>query len=136
MKLKNCKGISGVDITISIGILIIFVSLIAGLFYNLASSSKQIERKAVATNLAIEIIEALKVTDFSNLNSTEKNQMTIEQLNEYSSKQISIPKEYTTKILIENYKNEDILKTLRVEVSYEVNNQIETIDIETLVKNI
>ena len=135
MKLKNNKGAAGADVAIAIVILMLFLTLIAGLFYNLSSSSNRIERKAKATNLAIEIIEALKVTAFENLYSTEEDQMTIQELNSYASKQISIPNGYTIKILIENYNNENLIKILRVEVSYEINKQLETINIETLVKN-
>ena len=135
MKLKNNKGAAGADVAIAIVILMLFLTLIAGLFYNLSSSSNRIERKAKATNLAIEIIEALKVTAFENLYSTEEDQMTIQELNSYASKRISIPNGYTIKILIENYNNENLIKILRVEVSYEINKQLETINIETLVKN-
>ena len=102
MKLKNNKGAAGADVAIAIVILMLFLTLIAGLFYNLSSSSNRIERKAKATNLAIEIIEALKVTAFENLYSTEEDQMTIQELNSYASKQISIPNGYTIKILRSN----------------------------------
>lgn len=136
MKLKNNRGVTGIDVAISIFILIIFVSIIVGLFSNLSYTSKQIERKTTATNLAIEIIEALKVTNFSDLVSTEEDQMTISELNSFTSKNIIVPNGYKTKILIDNYNNEDVIKILKVEVTYESNKQEETVEIETLVKNL
>ena len=136
MKLKNNRGVTGIDVAISIFILIIFVSIIVGLFSNLSYTSKQIERKTTATNLAIEIIEALKVTNFSDLVSTEEDQMTISELNSFTSKNIIVPNGYKTKILIDYYNNEDVIKILKVEVTYESNKQEETVEIETLVKNL
>lgn len=136
MKLRNNKGFTGVDIAISAVILMIFVSLITALFYNSSITSTKVERKAKASNIAIEVIEALKVTNFSDLVSTEENPMTIEQLNTYTSKSINIPNGYNVKILIENYRDEDIIKTITVEVSYFVGKNTENVTISTLVKNI
>ena len=51
MKLKDNKGVTGIDVAIATLILIAFVSLITGLFYNLTSTSKRIERKSTATSL-------------------------------------------------------------------------------------
>ena len=136
MKLKDNKGVTGIDVAIATLILIAFVSLITGLFYNLTSTSKRIERKSTATSLAIEVIEALKVTSFSNLVSTEERQMTIEELNTFSNKTITIPNGYSIKILVENYKEENIVKIITVEVSYLEGKNTESIKLETLVKNI
>ena len=56
MNLKNDRGIAGVDIAVSLVILLIFVSLIAGLFYNISNTSKKLDKKTEATNLAINTI--------------------------------------------------------------------------------
>lgn len=136
MKIKNQKGFTGIDVSISILIIIVFIGLITGLFYNLATTSARVERKTRATNLAIEIIEALKVTNFNDLVSTEENQMTIEELNNLASKEISIPNGYSYKILIEDYQNGGVVKTLKVEITYKQGKNNENVMIETLVKNI
>ena len=44
MNLKNSKGVTGIDIAISVLILILFVSLITGLFYNTSVTTKKINR--------------------------------------------------------------------------------------------
>lgn len=136
MKIKNQKGFTGIDVSISILIIIVFIGLITGLFYNLATTSARVERKTRATNLAIEIIEALKVTNFNDLISTEENQMTIEELNNLTSKEINIPNGYSYKILIEDYQDSGVVKTLKVEITYKQGKSNENVSIETLVKNI
>ena len=136
MKIKDEKGFTGVDIAISTVVIIVFLGLITGLFYNLASSSAKVERKTRATNLAIEIIEALKVINFDALVSTETDQMTIDEVNAFSDKEINIPNGYSYKILIEDYQNGGIVKTLKVEITYKQGKNNENVMIETLVKNI
>ena len=106
------------------------------LFYNMAVSSKKIERKTVATNLCIEIIEALKESPFDKLTKTEEASMDIETLQTISGKTINLPNGYVPKIIIEDYKEENVIKILRVTISYKENNKNEEITIETLVKNI
>lgn len=135
MKIKDDRGFTGVDVAIATVVIIVFLGLIAGLFYNLASTSTRVERKTRATNLAIEIIEALKVTNFYDLVSTEADQMSIERLNTLASKEISIPNGYSYKILIEDYLNGGVVKILKVEITYKQGNEDENVYIETLVKN-
>ena len=67
MKLKNNKGFTGVDVAVSLVILLIFISFVAALFYNVSNTSKRMERKTQATNIAIEFIEAMKATPFETL---------------------------------------------------------------------
>ena len=62
--------------------------------------------------------------------------MTIEELNTFSNKTITIPNGYSIKILVENYKEENIVKIITVEVSYLEGKNTESIKLETLVKNI
>ena len=50
MDIKSQKGITTIDVTISIIIITLFVALIATLMYMIRSNSNTIERKAEATN--------------------------------------------------------------------------------------
>lgn len=136
MNLKNNKGFTGIDISVATIVFIVFASIISMLFYNMAVSSKKIERKTVATNLCIEIIEALKESPFDKLTKTEETSMDIETLQTISGKTINLPNGYVSKIIIEDYKEESVIKILRVTISYKENNKNEEITIETLVKNI
>ena len=59
-KFKSNKGITGIDATIAIVILMIFVPLVATLFSNIYNITKKADRKVTATNLAIQAIESIK----------------------------------------------------------------------------
>ena len=54
MKIKDEKGFTGVDVAIATVVIIVFLGFIAGLFYNLASTSTRVERKTRATNRSIK----------------------------------------------------------------------------------
>lgn len=136
MKFKSNKGFTGIDISVATVIFIIFASIVATLFYNTTVTSKKIERKTTATNLCIEIIEALKGSPFDKLTKTEDAPMNIENLQTISGKTINVPNGYVPEITIEDYKDENVIKILRVTISYKENNKTEEITIETLVKNI
>lgn len=135
MKLKDNKGVTGVDVAISLVIIIIFVSFIAALFYNVSTTSKRIDRKTTATNLAVEVIEAMKSVGCEQLASnTEETELTTENMSTLIFKQIDIPNGYTVKISIEDYNDSGIVKTVTAKVSYLDGKQTETVKIETLIK--
>ena len=71
MNFKSEKGATGIDITISIIIIGLFIGLIVSLMYGINKSSKDIERKTEATNYAISEIEKLKAEDFDTLESKQ-----------------------------------------------------------------
>lgn len=148
MKLKNNKGFTGVDVAVSLVILLIFVSFIAALFYNLANTSKRVERKTQATNIAIEVIEALKATPFETLYANPKlnESLDIVAFKTLTGKDVSIPNGYNVKYSIKNPNNADgsesaemgqVIKIISVDVDYILGNEnTETVTIETLVKNL
>ncbi|MCI8272509.1 MAG: hypothetical protein HFJ55_00295 [Clostridia bacterium] len=149
MKLNDNKGATGVDITVAIVILMIFVTFITSLFYNLSTSSVRIERKTTATYLAITTIEGLKEIGFEGIKTSDvvdRRLTTVEQITgqnveagwkiDVSSGQtiIDIPQGYTVKISIENPRNSEnaaddklgeIAKLVRVEVSYTTGKDID-----------
>ena len=57
MNLKNEKGITNIDIIVSIIIITLFVAIIATLMSNINGNSDSVERRAEATNYAINEIE-------------------------------------------------------------------------------
>lgn len=134
MNLKSNKGFTGVDIAIASLAFIIFVSLITGLFYNISSTNRKIDRKSTASQLAIKVIETMKRTNFDEL---QLNMTTLESLNNVQQEEdkiINIPNGYNIEISVEKYREEETIKTIRVIVSYEVGKDTENVKIETLVK--
>lgn len=148
MRIKNNKGFTGVDVAVSLVILLIFVSFIAALFYNLSNTTNRIERKSQATDLAIQFIEAMKATPFETLAATNLEDgmnMTTENFENLTGKEVIIPNGYTVKIYIQNPKDSSgntsvemgqVMKVIVAEVSYKLGNTDENVKIETLVKNI
>lgn len=130
MKLKSNKGFTGVDVAIATLIFIIFAALIGSLFYNISNTTKKMERKTTATNLAIEVIEGLKVMEFDALN----NDLKVENVKDASGENINVPTGYNVAISVDDYKNGNVVKTISVVVSYKNKNDIEDVKIETLVK--
>ena len=66
MSLRNNKGITMMDIVISLGIILLFSTLITGMIYNYAVSNKAIGRKTEAISIAVDIIEKLKNLNYEN----------------------------------------------------------------------
>lgn len=140
MNLKNNKGVTGVDIAISIVILIIFVSFIAAMFYNLSKSSKELERKTTATNLAIEIIETMKITEFDLLTIRDYAEINEDGLYQLLGQNIEIPNGYTVNLAIKNPEDNadmgELMKTVSVEVIFKQQKDLtEKVSIETLIKD-
>ncbi len=144
MKLKNNKGFTGVDVAVSLVILLIFISFVAALFYNVSNTSKRMERKTQATNIAIEFIEAMKATPFETLAANTQSQVTMDKdtFKSLTGKTVEIPNGYTVKISIEDPNNDSnmgqVMKIITAEVTYQLGNADteENVMIQTLVKNI
>ncbi len=128
--MKSEKGFTGVDIAISVVILMTFVTVITSMFYNLAITSNRIKRKAEATNIAIRVIETMKILEFDKL--TEG--MTLDDINNLSNNKIEVPNGYTVTVGVDNSTYPDVIKIISVQVDYKIGKQDEDINIETLVK--
>ena len=104
MKLKDNRGFTGADVAISTIILIVFMSLISKLFYNITVTSTKIQRKSVATELAIKTIESLKTAEFANLTVQEIPDIsnTAEDISVLNLSGITVPNGYTVGISIAN----------------------------------
>jgi hypothetical protein len=147
MDVKNNKGITGVDITISIVILGLFISLITSMFYNVTVIGKTVNRKADAVYLAVQVIEALKQIGYNELPTGEKDETsvyTLEELNEKleEEKKITLKNGYSVSILVENYRKiksdttlEDILKRITVKVNYKEQDKEKSVELNTVIVN-
>ena len=148
MKIKNNKGITGVDVTIAVIILTIFVSLIANMFYNVSQIGNAVNRKSEATYVAVQVIEAVKQVDYDDLPTGETEDttvITLEELNTLLSEEnkIVLKNGYSVDINVENYKKikgetegeelEDILKRVTVTVKYNEKAKAQTVELTTVV---
>lgn len=76
MKIFRCtsdKGFTTAEIIISIIIIIIFTSIITSTFYNYYVSIQSKNRKTVATNIIIDIIENVEMMKYEETNQDTVN---------------------------------------------------------------
>ena len=64
MNVKEEKGLTGIDIAISIILITIFIALIANLISNIKIDSEDIKRKTIATSYAVQEIESIKAQGY------------------------------------------------------------------------
>lgn len=132
MNLKKEEGFTQIDIIVAVLIVMVFASVIAGLFSNLATKRNESARKCEATNLAIETIEAIKIKEYSSVTSD----INIEELG------ISSRTGYVVNITVDNYKDysenngkdiKDVIKKVTVKVSYTVGKTNNDVTLSTLI---
>ena len=124
-KFKEEKGITGIDTTIAVIILVVFVPLVASLFGNIANVSKKISRKATATNIAVQTIESIKMLQYD---SIQVGDIDIGSINDVSGSLTNIPNGYSVKInVVKNLKNKEV----EVSVSYPEDSSTETLKLIT-----
>lgn len=147
MNIKSNNGITGVDITISIVILGLFISLITSMFYNVSVIGKTVNRKADAVYLAVQVIEAAKQIGYNEIPTGETDETSIYTLEEINEKleeenKITLKNGYSVSILVENYRKiksdtalEDILKRVTVTVNYKEQDKEKSVELSTVIVN-
>lgn len=148
MIVKNEKGITNIDLTVSIILITIFIALIATIMYTINANFNSIERRTEATNYAINEIESLKAKNFEDLLDTptdgtndfvniivkEGEGNTANEKATGFSKKITII-DYSN--LPENQDDDTILsglvKKVTVEIAYKDKNRIETVELSTVI---
>lgn len=152
MLIRNEKGLTGIDIVISIIIITIFLASMANLIANISVNNKKIERESIATSYAIQDIEKIKAKGYINKdyninasiedngyngagisseNVLEQSDITKDGTFTGFHKKITI-KDYVM-IVNDNTKQSDILKQITVEISYKVANKEEKVIISTYI---
>ena len=134
-KIKQIDGFTPVDIAISVVIIVIFIGLIATLFYNFYLTANDKNRNAMATNCLIDIIEEVKKMDYDQLNTQE-----VDLLLSSLRHNKTIPNGFTVFAKIQKYNeiegNEqklDVIKILQVKVEYRIGQKIQNIEVSTLI---
>lgn len=131
MNLKNEKGITTIDVTVSIILITLFVALIAVLIYNVNKNSDSMERRADATNYVINAIEEVKITNFDNLQNSEQN---IGDTGYYEKITVI---DYADLKREEQSEQDDsiisgLVKKVTVEISYKDGDTTQTVDLSTI----
>lgn len=118
MKIKDKKGLAGVDVIIAIIAITIFSTLIISLMYNNTMENVKLRKETLATIYLTEIFENIGIENYENI--TEENIYNLvpqEAVNDYQV-EITILSDFEN---ITN--NEDIMKKITVNMSYAVGNK-------------
>lgn len=140
MLVKEEKGLTGVDIAISIVVMTIFIAMIANLIANITLNTQDIKRKSTATSYATQEIEKIKAqgyTDDYNSKGIDSEDV-LKDEDIYSNSEFSgYHKKVTIKdyVLVKNNKNkkQDIVKEITVEISYKLGGKDKKVTITTYV---
>ena len=141
MKLKNQKGFTMIDISVSIVILTIFLAVIGNIISNVNINSQNMKKKTQATAYMAQEIEKIKATGY--IENYNNKGITQEEILEESDIYDNDKKftGYHKKITIKDYqfikkdetKKIDILKEITVYISYRNANKDENISISTYI---
>lgn len=140
MKIKNEQGITNIDLTITIILITLFITIIATLIFTINRNSTSVERGTEATNYAINEIENLKAQDFESLTDTDDTTNDFIDITDAEGQLTG----YSKKITITDYanlpENQDddtilsgLVKKVTVEISYKDGDTIETVDLSTVI---
>ena len=140
MLVKDEKGLTGVDITISIIVMTIFMAMIANWLVNIKLNTHDIKRKSTATSYAVQEIEKIKaqgyINDYDSMGINSEETLKDEDIynnSEFSGyhKKVTI-KDYVL-VVDKNTKTKDIVKEITVEISYKLGSEDKKIVISTYV---
>ncbi len=124
-KRKDNKGITGVDATIAVTILMIFVPLITSLISNTYNAKEKINRKVTAVNIAIQAMESVKQMGYSSIPAGVVDNRIIfdgKKGGHYVYGTETFPKGYKVNVKVEHKKtDQDEKKIVYVTVTYSQN---------------
>jgi type II secretory pathway pseudopilin PulG len=122
-RLKNNKGITGIDLTISIIVLTIFAGLIVGLMVNNYNVAIEIQKGANAMSYATMILEKVDEKAYEKVTNNF-----VQELGD----EISINSDYTVNLEVNQADDKDYVKRVTVKVTYTVNNEEKSLVIRKL----
>lgn len=122
-RLKNNKGITGIDLTISIIVLTIFAGLIVGLMVNNYNVAIEIQKGANAMSYATMILEKVDQKAYEKVTNNF-----VQELGD----EISINSDYTVNLEVNQADDKDYVKRVTVKVTYTVNNEEKSLEIRKL----
>lgn len=140
MIIKEEKGVTGIDISISLIVITIFISMIASLIANININAEDTQRKTKATSYAIQEIEKFRAlgysTEYEGKGINEKEILKKEDILENQRftgyhKEILI-KDYVL-ISNDNTKEANLVKEITVEISYKLAGEEKNIKISTYI---
>ena len=94
VSIKKNRGFTTADIVVAIVVMMIFVGMIATLFYNFYLSTTAKNRNAMATNYIVDVIEEIKAMNYDEVQKDTQDSNSINNLIQQLEATKQIPKEY------------------------------------------
>ena len=128
---KREEGVTIIDLVIAIIIMSVFVGVITTLMTGIYKQSLEVQISSNAMSYATIILEKIDEKSFEEV----QNPNFVENLK--ASGEVTIPKEYTIKLNVENPDNvseevSDVIKKAKVTVNYKIRNEEKSISISKL----
>lgn len=140
MSIKEEKGLTGVDIAISLIIMTMFIAMIANLIAKTNLISQNAQKKSIATSYAIQEIEKIKAQGYVETYDSKgiTSEETLKEEDIYNNSEFTgYHKETSIKdyvyIINDNTKQKDIVKEITVEISYKLGKEKKSIKISTYI---
>lgn len=118
MKIKNEKGLAGVDVIIAIIAITIFSTLIISLMYNNVLENVRLKKETLATIYLTETFENIGIESYENITEENINSLVPQEARENYKVEMTVTNEFEN---VTN--NEDIMKKIIVKMSYVVGNK-------------
>lgn len=137
---KSEKGITAIDMTISVILIAFFITIITMISGNIQKNNKNLKRETEALYYAIDTIENIKGQNFAILPTMGDNKIQgVEQLSDgYIKDSKGNDTSYYRTILIEDYaqrdstKEAEVLKIITVNIEYKDNNKEKKVTLSTI----
>lgn len=123
----NNKGITGIDVTIAIIIIIVFTGVIANLMFSIYKAAIEIQKGANADAYATIILEKVDEKPYD-----EVDENFIQTLKD--SGEVEISDDYLIELVIEPYTDLqfELIKKVNLTIKYSVSNEEKTLNIAKL----
>lgn len=134
-KLKNNKGITGIDIVVSITIIVIVLGISLTVYNSYSEKSKEVKRTSVATNLAMKVIEKIEeiTIDEITVKSSPSNEIDISGYDLGT-----VPQGYEIKAIKKDIESNTLINSLAfkvdVIVTYSVGVETKSVTLSTIKK--
>ncbi len=140
MKIKKEQGFTGIDISIAVIILFIFISIIATLSYQVNSTTKAIERRGEAIEIAIQEIEKVKNQGFSNYDGIDSKSKEDKKGNSFETQSVEGKQGFYKTITVNDYTeiegNSDkifnVVKKVTVSITYKSQGKEQKVELSTI----
>ncbi len=138
MNIRSQKGFTGADVTVAVLIVTVFAAIIATLYQNYVTTSKEIQRKAEATQYAVETIEEIKQNSAEYFTGENETKERIEVCDNEALKDNTA---YSKTVFLEDYSTLGLkpdampgyVKKVNVRIAYKLGKDIKSVELSTVI---